>query len=1117
MESKLINYRFLFGKRLTMTIMKIFIILLCTTAFSLTPDTSFSQGKVIIDRDQLVSIDQVFEIIKEQTEFSFFYPKRFFENTQKIQLKKGETTVYKLLEKSLSSNNISYEITEDKTILIIEKPVLNEVKKIQRIVTGIVSDETGQPIPGVSVLVKGTQNGTVSDFDGNFQLSLQEDAVIIFSYIGYITQELNSSATMSVVMKEDIANLEEVIVTGYGGTVKKDLVSAISQIKGEAISNQPASRVDNLLQGRAAGVEVTSSNGAPGSEPVIRIRGISSINGNNKPLYVIDGFIAGTSFNLSNINVNDIESIQVLKDASSLAIYGTRGAAGVVIINTKTGKSNIEGEVNVDVNHYSTFSKVERMPKIGDLRTYAEYWNEAVTFVPGPDGYGANDSSISLPYPDINALIPTGWRDIVVRNGVVENTDVTVSGNSKKSNFRVSFNKWNEEGVIESSGLTRHTVRANFDSKISSKFRTGLRLNISERNIEHNKININNLFQNTLEVKPIYKDDGITYTDSNPYSASPEQNLFADINDKIDHSNITNAIANTYFEYDINDHVTLRTTYGVDYNWLKRNTYLPSILPQRLSGNLGGEAQVISENRKSILNENTITYENSWVDSSLKVLVGWTVQKNTAEVVGATAEGFPNDVVTFNNLSLGSDPTKNQVNSSYLQRTFSSILTRINYSFKDKYLLTFAARNDGSSVFETGNKFAFFPSLGGAWKIDQEDFMKSQNTVSNLKLRASYGMVGEQGIPAYNSIEKYTTQNVFFNDVMQNAVILSELPSKNLNWEKTYQTDIGLEIGFLNNRFNLEIDYYSKLTKDLLLAKPLPGTAGGTRLENVGEIENKGFEIAFTSYNIEKNDFKWNSTLTLSSNKNKILNLGSIPYINLSNINAGGSGPSVRLIPGMEGPVFIGAQYLGTYKSKEEIDADGMFGRSYIGGPRYLDVDGNSVINELDFVTLGSSQPDFYGGLRNNITYKNWNLDVFIHGSYGNDILDGSILRGYFGRGGNENVRPEVKDRWTAQNPTSDIPRAGTTAGSFQPTNSAMIADGSFLRLKNVTLSYNFKPKFVKDATVYFSGNNLLLLTSFDWGDPEASEYGADALEQGVSKSIYPYSSSVAFGINIKL
>ena len=501
-----------------------------------------------------------------------------------------------------------------------------------------------------------------------------------------LIQRLKKLPTMSVVMKEDIANLEEVIVTGYGGTIKKDLVSAISQIKGEAIQNQPASRVDNLLQGRAAGVEVTSSGGAPGSEPVIRIRGISSINGNNKPLYVIDGFIAGTDFNLSNISVNDIESIQVLKDASSLAIYGTRGAAGVIIINTKTGKSNIEGEVNVDVNHYSSFSNVQRMPEIGDLRTYAEYWNEAVTFVPGADGYGANDSSIALPYPDINALIPTGWRDIVIRDGVVENTDVILCF-SKKSNFRVSFNKWNEEGIIESSGLSRHTVRANFDSKISSKFRTGLRLNISERNIEHNKISIDNLFANTLELKPIYKDDGITYTDSNPYSASPEQNMFADIYHKTDHSNITNAIANTYFEYDINDHVTFRTTYGLDYNWLKRNTYLPSIMPQRLSGNLGGEAQVTSENRKSILNENTITYENSWGDRSLKVLVGWTIQKNTTELVGAIAAGFPNDVVTFNNLSLGSDPTKNQVNSSYLQRTFGSILTRINYSLKDKYLL----------------------------------------------------------------------------------------------------------------------------------------------------------------------------------------------------------------------------------------------------------------------------------------------------------------------------------------------------------------------------------------------------------------------------------------------
>ena len=988
----------------------------------------------------------------------------------------------------------------------------------QQMIQGSVSDFSGNLLPGVSIIEKGTTNGTVSDFDGNFQLSVQDNAVIIFSYVGYLSQAVGASSTMEIVMQEDIANLEEVIVTGYGGVKKKDLVSSISQIKGDAIANKPVSRVDNLLQGQAAGVEVTRVSGEPGVGAAIRIRGVSSINGNNTPLYVIDGFIAGTGYNLSNLNVNDIESIQVLKDASSLAIYGTRGAAGVILINTKSGKASKEGTVNVSVNHYTTFSSVTRMPQTADLNTYAEYWNEAVTFVPGADGYGANDTSLTVPYPDYQSMVPTDWKGLVLRDGLVSNTDVTVSGNSKKSNYYISFNKYVEDGVIKASGINRNNLRINFDTDLNENFRTGVRLNLTDRKVESNKVNLDQLYMRILPTRKVYNDDG-TYTGINPYSSSNEENPVARINHEVNHNRITNLVSNAYVEFDPIPGLTLRSTVGVNMNFLKMNDYLGNIIPARVLAGTGGRADIANELYKSILNENTLTYETEYGDNRLTVLAGFTMQKNTNETNSASAEGFPNDVVSFNNLSLGSDPTKHQVSSGYNQRTFTSILARINYSYKDKYLLTLVGREDGSSVFEQGSKFAFFPSAGVAWRVDQENFMSGQSTISNFKLRASYGVVGEQGVPTYNSLEKFSTYTVFFNDQIQNAVMINSLPSKNLTWEKTYQTDIGFEMGFLDNKVNLEVDYYNKQTKDLLLAKPLPGTAGGSRLENVGEIENVGFEASLSSINIQKDDFSWNSTFTISRNKNKVLNLGAEEYIDLRSPNHGAGGSAFRLVPGQPGPVMMGLNYLGTYKTKAEIDADGVFGSSFLGSPRYEDVDKNGVINDLDMVVQGSAQPDLYGGLRNTLTYKNFTLDFFINGSYGGELFDASMQTGIFGRGGDVMVLPAVKDRWTPTNPTSDIPRAGVNAGAFQLNNSYNVIDGSFLRLSNVTLSYDFdpKPKIFDSATFYVSGNNLALLTKFGWGDPEQSNYGSSALELGAAEDAYPYTTSFTVGLKLNL
>ena len=989
----------------------------------------------------------------------------------------------------------------------------------ESIISGVISDDDANPLPGVNVFIKGSNVGTATDFDGNYSISVNTGDVLLFSFVGFSSQEVTvgDENTIDVSMVTDYANLDEVVITGYGTTRKKDLVSSIAQIKGDALENQPVARVDNMLQGRAAGVNVVSSSGEPGAPAVIRIRGMSSINGNNNPLFVIDGFIVGTDFNLSDLNPNDIESIEVLKDASSLAIYGTRGAAGVILLNTKNGLSTQEGNVDVSINHYSSFSEVYNYPEMADIETWAEYWNEGVTLVPGPSGYGFNDPSIiPVHAPNWQSITPTDWSGLISRQGRIDNTDVNLSGNTGNANYFISYNRFKQEGVIDGSGLERNSIRANFDLDVNDKIRTGIRLGVTDRKQENNKVNWNDAYFNLIPTMQVYNDDG-SYNGLNPVSGNYENNPIADINERINQNFVTNVLANAYAEYDLMPDLTLRSSVGTNLTFNKGNRYISTADPIIASQGTGGKADVSFAKTTGFLNENTLTYSKDFGEHSLKVLAGYTVQKDTYSLMTAGGAGYANDVVTFNNLSLGADATRNVVGSDFSQRTFESILSRINYSYKDKYLLTLVGRRDGSSVFEQGNKYAFFPSAGAAWKVSEEDFMQDVEAISSLKLRASYGIVGEQGVDPYNSLAKYTPRNIFFNQSIRPAVILASLPSTGLEWEKTYQTDIGLEIGFQNNRYTVEIDYYNKQTKDLLLARPLPGTAGDTRLENVGEVENKGLEFTFNTVNIEKPDFVWSSNLQISANRNKVISLGDAAFIDLAGVNHPQAGPGVRLIPGEVMPTFIGATYEGTYKTEAEIDADQRTGVDLIGAPNYVDVNQDGAINQLDFIPQGSPQPDFYYGFRNTLSYKNWTLDVFIQGMQGNEIFDASVYEFYYGRGPETNMLPIVADRWTTNNQTSDIPRAGSSAGGYRPNSSLNIVDGSYLRLKNVTLNYGFDLPFADSANVYITGNNLLLLTDYKWGDPEVSDFGAGSVTQGVSDDQYPYSATVSVGFRLNL
>ncbi len=1002
-------------------------------------------------------------------------------------------------------------------------------------VTGTITDDDGMAIPGITVVVKGTTTGTITDFDGSFTIKAKPSDVLVASYVGYVTREVpvGNSKNLTIVLQQDIATLDEVIVIGYGTSTKKTLVSAVASISAETIQDQPVSRIDQTLQGRAAGVEVTSNNGAPGAGTTIRIRGASSINGNNNPLFVIDGFIVGTGFDLNTLNTNDVESVQILKDATALSIYGTRGAAGVILITTKSGKGIPTGKPVISVNQFTTIQELANKIELVGGVDYANYVNEARQFIPGPDvivngvslPVGLTDPTIDLFYPNPSEVPNTDWIDEVSQMGSVSNTDLSITGNTDNANYYVSMNYFNQRGILKSSGLERAILRANLDINASDRFTTGIRLNLSNYKRENNKVNFSEIVTSVLPARAIFDEDG-NFTDSHPISGGLQSNPVADAALRVRHDLVTNLITNTYFEYELFKDFKLKSTVGATLNFIKRNRYSPGILPQRLAAQDGGFGSVETVARKDILNENTFTYYKNFGDHSLKVLGGFTWQKITSEQVFASAEGFPNDVLEFNRLQSGSEPETYQVRSDYNQRTLVSFLGRINYTFKDKYLLTLVGREDGSSVFEEGKKYAFFPSIGMGWNIDEENFLSNSDIIDRLKLRGSFGIVGEQGVAAYNSLDLFSPTFTFFNENLVPAVVLRTPGTDGLEWETTEQLDLGLELGLFNNRISLEVDYYKKTTKDLLLNRDLPDTAGGRLLENVGSVENKGFEFSLNTININTNTFKWETSLVLSTNKSKVLDLGDEEFINLQNTGNQG-GTSARLIVGQPMPVFVGAEYLGTYKDPQEIIDDGLEGRAFLGSPRFRDVDGDGAINNNDAVIIGSPQPDFYGGIHNTFSYQGISLDIFFQGSYGGDIFNTLSQQSFYGRD-TSNLDPRVLDRWIAGvNETSNVPRAGTSLSTFNPNSTVNIEDGSFLRLRTVTLGYDVPVKKMRglstvfDAVnVYVAGNNLLLFSDFRLGDPEVNTFtdgsGFRSVSQGFAAGQYPYATSITAGFKMK-
>lgn len=969
-------------------------------------------------------------------------------------------------------------------------------------VTGKVTGPDNQGLPGVNVQVNGTTTGTSTDADGNFALNAASTASLVFSNIGYVSQTVpvNGRSVVNVQLAEDQKTLNEVVVVGYGTQRKTDVTGALTAISTKEFAQQPVNRLDQVLQGRAAGVQVTQTNGAPGGDARIRIRGANSVLGNNNPLYIVDGFV-GADFNA--VNPNDIETLQVLKDAASTSIYGSRGANGVIIITTKKGARGLK------VNYEGQFGVAENIKRYDVLPAgeFAEIVNARSTAVGTTPPFTADQIA------QFKQNGGTDWQSLVFRTGNTQQHQVTVSGGGEKTTFLISGNYLNQNGIVNNSGFRRYILRTNINTQVNDKL--SFRLNLwGLQSKNHNTLDGGAITQALAwaPTTPAYGSDGQpTFTDP---IGSVYRNPLDYLYDQSIDANRASLNINGGLNYKLPiKGLSLDLQYAINYLDAQNLNFTG----KRLSNNVPSASRYSSE-QLTLQNTNNLTYDIKLGDHSINAVAVLETQQFTDRNFTATASNLRFPQLGYDNLGLNGAAT---VASGYQKWTIFSLLGRINYGYKDKYLLTGAVRRDGSSKFGSGNKYSVFPSVALGWRLSEEEFIKNLNLFSNLKLRGSWGMTGSQALGAYSTLSAYSTAQVAFNNSAATAgVILGNPGNPNLRWETTKQVDAGLEMEFWNGRLRVEVDYFKKNTTDLLLNVAIPSYAGGgTQARNVGEIENRGFEFSVGGTPIDKAGFRWETNLNFSTLQNKVLSLGGVPRLGTGTGVGGGMSTTneFMLMPGEPLGSYWGLKYLGTWKPGE-ADQAAKFGR-VPGDPHYQDLNGDNSITTDDFQIIGRAFPKATGGWNNTFTYKGLTLNVFFNGVFGVDKLNYTRAAAMSGAGdARQFILAEIRNYYRPGNETSDVPAFTKTYQPFTQ-SSRFIEDGSFVRLKNVSLSYNVPTGFIKNKAnlrVFVSATNLLTITKYTGPDPESARVGSGTdTAIGIDYGSYPNSKTYTLGINL--
>jgi TonB-linked SusC/RagA family outer membrane protein len=1005
-------------------------------------------------------------------------------------------------------------------------------------VQGVVTDDKGNPLPGATVVVKGnTSIGVSSDSDGKFSLSVPTGTeTLVISSIGFVAQEVSVAGRTSLTIKlvSDNKALDEVVVVGYGTQKRSDITGAVGSVSSKELTERPVINIAQGLQGRVAGVNVALNSGQPGGgDPVIRIRGYGSINAGNNPLYVVDGVFWDAG--ISNLNPNDIANIEVLKDASATAIYGAQGSNGVILITTKRGKQGSQ----VSYDAFLSVSKIARKLDVLDsqqfLATEDLAYQNLQKFDPAgwaAGTYANRDPKIkrqALANPNdprrlfdsnLNPLYNTDWQKATTQTGVTQSHNLSFSGGSDNLTYGLFLNYTNAKGTILNTYQKRYNARLVIDNQVKKWLKVGATINYANINesIGNDFTGGNNIPRMMIEMIPIMPVRYLngTYAKRQDYpDMESGDNPVAIANEDAELRRRQIFSANAYASFTISPSLNFRSVLGANIESRNNPSFASTLIQLR---GQQGYASVNDYTGTGLQWQNYVTYTKQFgADHSLNVVVGADTRRFNSFATGASTQLLVDDAYNYYNLGVGSVP--NPPSSNFQADQFFSVFGRVNYGYKDRYLLTLTTRRDGSSRFGLDNKNAIFPSAALAWRISQEDFLKDNALISDLKLRFGYGRTGNSGPDFGNYVSQsfLGTNGYVFNGNRTNGVTIGSLGNPTLKWETADQFDLGLNLGLLQNRITLEADLYQRTTKDLLLYAPVPRSSGyGSIPSNIGSVRNRGLELALNTVNVQSTDFTWNTTFNISFLQNRVLALGAAGddiypgpnFLNETNVLRIGS------------PVgsFFGLERLGTWGTAEADQA--LKYNRLPGDLKFKDQNNDGQINDLDRVILGKNIPTGFGSFINTVRYKGFDLQLDLQFSYGNDVMNLTEHSAQDRTGQANSYTRTLTDAWTPENQNTSIAQVRPSYLRYDSRiDSYKVEDGSFIRGRNAVLGYNFSNGLINKLSltrlrVYVSAQNFFLITKYFGYDPETSTFN-NAFSQGIQFFDYPKSRTITAGLNV--
>ncbi|QDK79045.1 TonB-dependent receptor [Spirosoma sp. KCTC 42546] len=1119
----------------------IFLLIACLHVYA----ASYSQLISINERN--APLEKVLDKLEKQSGYSFFLQTNLLTSSKRVTVRLKNTPLETVLEEVFKNQPLSYSIVS-KTIVIKKKESATTLKPVSEVPTlfpdakaglkldasaeferktieqlvgrvqtirpllipiiGKVTDEKGEGLPGVSIVIKGTQRGTTTDPRGQFQLEIPDrSTTLVFSFVGYESQEVKpgDQATLNVTLKVSERGLQEVVVVGYGEQRKSDVTGATSTVTAKEIAKRPLIRVEQALQGTTSGVVVASSSGQPGRGLSVRIRGANSITGSNEPLYVIDGFIGG---NIESLNPNDIESLEILKDASATAIYGSRGSNGVVLITTRSGQ---EGKAKVNFSTWFSKGMMPRELSLMNAYDFARTVNTQFASTGNPPAF--SDDRLQ----QLKANGGNDWQRELHQEPLIQNYQIDLSGGTSGVRYLISANYLDQPGLILNQYYKRATLRANIDAKINEKI---------------------NLKFNVAAVIPQNRNTNYSGDLTDPFTQATEWDPTSPVRDPITGALVYTApyasiqyspVARALGQFDEGRNTNIAGTGILTYQILKGLTFttnttyqISSPFNQTLFGPGTGNgvlyAQVNSSRNWNFQNSNFLTYKGNFGDHAVTVTALYEQQQGQGMSATARANSLSTYALGYYNLSLGGTQ---QTSSGYSADALQSYMGRVNYAYKEKYLLTASVRVDGSSHLT--EKYSTFPSLALAWNLSKESFLQTSKLFSDLKIRTSYGQTGNQAVGAYATIAQITTggsQPAYYYDGKTPSVAtpLGAPVSNSLKWETTSQYDAGIDASFLNGRLRFTADAYLKNISNLLYSYQAPFyLGGGNYLRNIGSVENKGLEFSLSGTPIATGKLRWTSNFNISFNRNKVTDLGGLDNVIVNGVGSALNSASILRVGRPLGE-FYGYQFLGTWKTSE-ADQAAQFGMKP-GDAKYVDVNGDHAYTAADRVPIGNGTPNYSFGFINDVSYGNFTLSFMFQGTHGNQIYSQTLAYLWGGLGDQRNATTtEALNIWTAQNQT-DNPAFSNTSKNFN-NSSRYVYDGSYTKLKNLSLTYRVPDNLlnkakIRNLEVYVSGQNLFMITKYPGYDPEVSN-GTNAITQGLEMGVIPNPKTYTIGLRLGL